>query len=319
MRGNEPWPSQWMAAGGRLVRLRRVTRAEALAGIRAPAKLNCGLVVTGRRIDGYHNLVSLMVALDLADTVRVEPARAFSLSCDDPALAGDENLALRAARAFQSATGERRAAHITLAKRIPVAAGLGGGSSDAAATLLALDALWGANAPDGMLLRLAHDLGADVPFALYGGAMVARGIGDVLTPAPLPDTWLALITPRADIPRKTAALYGSLTEGGFGGGVAILQQVAGLRRGEPLDPALLDNTFLPPLEQIAPAVQEARERIARMGQRAFLTGSGPTLYVLCESEDEAERRADVYRAILEAKIVVARTDTERNARESRIV
>jgi len=319
MRKDEPWPSRWVTIGGRLVRPRRVTRAEALAGIRAPAKLNCGLAVTGRRTDGYHNLVSLMVALDLADTVRVEPARAFSLSCDDPALAGDENLALRAARAFQSAMGEQRAAHITLSKRIPVAAGLGGGSSDAAATLLALDALWGANAPDGMLLRLARDLGADVPFALYGGAMVARGIGDVLMPAPLPDAWLALITPRASIPRKTAALYGSLTEASLSDSTMILRQVAGLRQGKPLDPALLDNLFLPPLEQIAPTVREAREGIARIGQRAFLTGSGPTLYVLCENEDEAECRADAYRALLDATIVVARTDRERNASESRIV
>lgn len=318
MHRDEPWPSGWITVHGLLPQLRRVTRAEALNGIRAPAKLNCGLAVTGRRTDGYHNLVSLMVSLDLADIVRVEPARVFSLSCDDPALAGDENLALRAARAFQSAMGEQRAAHITLSKRIPVAAGLGGGSSDAAATLLALDALWGTNAPDGILLRLARDLGADVPFALYGGAMIARGIGDLLTPAPLPHAWLTLITPHADIPRKTAALYGALTEADFGAGAMILRQVAGLRQGKPLDTTLFDNTFLPPLACIAPAVREARERIARMGQRAFLTGSGPTLYVLCENDDEAERRADAYRASLDATITVAHTDTERNASESRI-
>ncbi len=319
MSRNEPWPSRWVTTSGRLVRPRRVTRAEALAGVRAPAKLNFGLAVTGQRTDGYHNLVSLMVSLDLADTVRVEPARAFSLSCDDPALAGDENLALRAACAFQSATGERRAAHITLSKCIPVAAGLGGGSSDAATTLLALDALWGTNARDGMLLRLARDLGADVPFALYGGAMIARGIGDVLTPTPLPNVWLTLITPRAEIPRKTAALYGSLTDVGFGGGAMILRQVAGLRQGKPLDTALLGNTFLSPLECIAPAVRETREQIARIGQCAFLTGSGPTLYVLCKNEDEAEYRADAYRASLDATIVVARTNTERNAHNQRIV
>lgn len=308
MRRNEPWLSRWVATGGHLVRLRRVTRAEALDGIRAPAKLNCGLSVTGRRTDSYHNLVSLMVSLDLADMVRVEPARAFSFSCDDPTLAGDENLVLRAARAFQSAMGERRAAHITLSKRIPVAAGLGGGSSDAAATLLALDALWGTNAPDGLLLRLARDLGADVPFALYGGAMVARGIGDVLMPAPLPHAWLMLITPRAEIPRKTAALYGSLMEADFGGGAAILRQVTGLRQGKSLDTALLDNTFLPPLERIAPAVREAHEQIARMGQRAFLTGSGPTLYVLCQNEDEANQRADHLRSVLDARVVATHSD-----------
>ncbi len=306
MRADEPWPSRWVAAGGRCARPRRVTRAEALAGIGAPAKLNLGLAVTGRRTDGYHNLVSLMISLQLADTVRVEPARAFSLACDDPALTGDDNLALRAARAFQSATGERRAAHITLTKRIPVAAGLGGGSGDAAAALVALDALWGVDAPDDMLLRLARGLGADVPFALYGGAMVARGIGDVLTPAPLPDAWFVLVTPRAAIPRKTAVLYGALTDADFGDGAAILRQVAGLREGEPLDPALLANSFLSPLERIAPAVREARARIAALGHRAFLTGSGPTLFVPCESEADADCRARRYRASLDAAVIAAR-------------
>lgn len=288
MHAHEPWPSRWVASDGQWVRPRRVTRAEARAGIRAPAKLNLGLAVTKRRTDGYHNLVSLMVPLALADTVRVEPARTFSLVCDDPALAGDENLVLRAAHALQSALGEDRAARITLTKRIPVAAGLGGGSSDAAATLIALDALWGTHVPDTMLLRLARDLGADVPFALYGGAMIARGIGDVLTPAPLPDLWAVLVTQRAAIPRKTAALYGALTEADFSAGTPILQQVAHLRLGKPLDPALLINTFLRPLQQIAPAVRATREGIAARGHAAFLTGSGPTLYVVCASESAAD-------------------------------
>lgn len=307
MSADEPWPSRWAASGGQSVRPRRVTRAEALAGISAPAKLNLGLAVVGRRTDGYHKLVTLMVSLRLADTVRVEPARAFSLACDHPALIGDDNLALRAARALQSAVGEQRAAHITLSKRIPVAAGLGGGSSDAAATLVALDALWGTNVSDDMLLRLARELGADVPFALYAGAMVARGIGDLLTPAPLPAVWLALITPRATIPRKTVALYAALREADFGAGGAILRQVAALRQGKPLDPALLENTFLPPLEQIAPAVREAREQMAAIGHAAFLTGSGPTLYALFHNEHEATQYADHWRSALDAAVVVTRT------------
>ena len=296
-----------MPTGGRSARPRRVARAEALAGIDAPAKLNLGLAVTGRRTDGYHKLLSLMVSLRLADRVRVEPASVFSLSCDDATLADEENLVLRAARAFQSATGEARAAHITLSKRIPVAAGLGGGSSDAAATLIALDALWDTNAPDDMLLRLARALGADVPFALYSGAMVARGIGDVLTPAPVPAIWLVLVTPRIVVPRKTAALYGALTDADMGGGAAILRQVASLRQGKPLNPALLGNTFLAPLERIAPAVREARARMAAMGHAAFLTGSGPTLYVPCHDESEANRCAASVRSALDAAVIATRT------------
>ena len=304
---HDRWPIGWVATGGALTRIRRVSRAEALAGVSAPAKLNLGLAIVGRRTDGYHKLVTLMVSLALADTVRVEPAVSFSLVCDDPALETDDNLVLRAARGLQSLTGETRAARISLTKRIPVAAGLGGGSADAAATLIALDALWGTAALDGALLTLARGLGADVPFALYGGAMVARGIGDVLTPAPLPDTWLVLVVPRIAIPRKTAALYGALTQADFHDGMSIMRQVARLRRGEPLDPALLGNTFLAPLESIAPAVAATRAAIESRGVATFLSGSGPTLAVPCANEAEAHQHADDLRRSLDAMVLVTRT------------
>jgi 4-diphosphocytidyl-2-C-methyl-D-erythritol kinase len=307
MPGRERWPTQWVATGGARVRVRRVSRAAALAGIVGPAKVNFGLTITGRRTDGYHKLVTLMAPMSLADTVRVEPAASFSLACDDPALATDDNLVLRAARGLQSLTGERRAARITLTKRIPVSAGLGGGSGDAAATLIALDAVWGTRTPDDALLALARTLGADVPFALYGGAMVARGIGDILTPAPLPETWLVLVVPPVAIPRKTAVLYGALSPRDFGDGAAIMRQVAGLRRGEPLNPALLDNAFLAPLERIVPIVAATRAAIEAEGVAAFLSGSGPTLAVLCASEVEAKRHAAELRRVLDATVIVTHT------------
>jgi 4-diphosphocytidyl-2-C-methyl-D-erythritol kinase len=309
MPGYDPWPSQWVATSGAFVRVRRVSRAEALAGIPAPAKVNFGLAITGRRTDGYHKLVTLMAPLSLADTVRIEPSSSFSLVCDDDALATDDNLVLRAARGLQALTGERRAARITLTKRIPVSAGLGGGSSDAAATLIVLDALWGTRTPDAALLALARSLGADVPFALYGGAMVARGIGDVLTPAPLPETWLVLVAPPLAIPQKTAALYGALFPCDGGDGRAIMRQVAGLRAGQPLDPSLLGNAFLAPLERIAPVVVAARAAIEARGVAAFLSGSGPTLYALCSSEADAHRHAGGLRRLLDAAVIVARTLT----------
>lgn len=301
---HEPWPARWVATGGALVRLRRVTRAEAIAGIPAPAKLNLGLAVTGKRTDGYHNLVTLMVSLALADTICVEDAADFSLVCGDPLLATGDNLALRAARALQTETGVSRGARITLTKRIPVAAGLGGGSADAAATLVALDALWGTRTPDATLLRLARALGADVPFALYGGAMTARGIGDVLVPAPLPDNWFVLVVPHLSIPRKTAALYDALPAREYGNGAAIARQVAGLRVGKPLDATLLGNAFLAPLERIAPSVAETR---AALGSPAFLSGSGPTLYVVCKDEADARHHADRLRHLKDATVIVTRT------------
>ncbi len=306
MTPGEAWPAQWMTptTGGAVVRPRRVSRAAALMGIIAPAKLNLGLAVMGRRTDGYHKLLTLMVALALADTVRVEPSSTLSLICDDPSLPVDDNLVLQAACALQSATGVRDGARITLTKRIPVAAGLGGGSSDAAATLLALDALWGTQVDDTTLLRLARNLGADVPFALYGGAMTARGIGDVLMPAPVPKSWLLLVVPRVEIPHKTAVLYGALTASEYGDGRAIVQQVAGLRQGEPLDSALLGNAFLAPLERIAPVVAATR---AAIGDPVALSGSGPTLYMLHHREAEARQHATRLGQTLDATLIVTRT------------
>jgi 4-diphosphocytidyl-2-C-methyl-D-erythritol kinase len=291
-----PWP-----------RPRRVTRDDALGGVAAPAKINLGLAVIGRRTDGYHKLVTLMTTLALADTVRVEPADGVTFFCDDPALTTDDNLCLRAAHALRDATGTRAGARIALTKRIPVAAGLGGGSSDAAATLIALDALWDLRAPDDLLLRLGKSLGADIPFALYGGTMVARGIGDLLTPGVRPDTWLVLVVPRVTIPRKTAALYGALGEQDFSMGTAITQQAARLRRGEGIAPTLLDSAFLTPLERIAPDVADARRTMAAMSMPAFLSGSGPALYTLCETEESAEACAIRLRAALDATVIATRT------------
>ncbi len=150
--------------------------------------------------------------------------------------------------------------------------------------------------------RLARSLGADVPFALYGGAMVARGIGDVLTPAPLPDLWLVLVVPRIDIPRKTAALYGALDgRRDFGDGAAITRQVAGLRAGKPLDPALLGNAFLAPLERIAPAVADTRAAMESRRRRSRTSpGSGPTLVRPCATARRT--RADARRIIAAARV-----------------
>jgi 4-diphosphocytidyl-2-C-methyl-D-erythritol kinase len=156
-------------------------------------------------------------------------------------------------------------------------------------------------------LRVGKSLGADVPFALYGGTMVARGIGDLLTPAMSPDRWLVLVVPQVEIARKTAALYGALAEDDFSMGAAVSQQAARLRRGEGLDPALLGNTFLAPLERLAPAVAEARRAMDAMGLPAFLSGSGPTLYMLCSDEAAAAMQAERLRAALDATVIVTRT------------
>jgi len=306
---SDRWPRAWRQGETVSPHLQRVHRTDALMGIAAPAKLNLGLAVVGRRTDGYHKLVTLFVTLALADTVRVEPATTLTLISDDPALTtGDDNLCLRAARALQTATGTSAGARISLTKRIPVAAGLGGGSSDAAATLRALDALWDTHLSDTALLVLARSLGADVPFFLCGtdgNAVMARGIGDLLWPVvPVPPVWVVLVVPEVDILYKTAALYAALTEAEYDRGEAVGQQMTALRGGKTVDAALLDNSFLAPLERLAPVVAVARQAMIAAGLLPALSGSGPTLYALCATEAEATEVANHLRGRVDARIIV---------------
>jgi 4-diphosphocytidyl-2-C-methyl-D-erythritol kinase len=187
---------------------------ESLSTVSVPAfaKINLSLEVVGRRPDGYHELRTVFQTVSLADTLhfsRLETSD-IRLECDRLELATDErNLVVRAARALQAAAGVTRGAAIRLEKRIPMEAGLGGGSSDAGVTLLALRRLWNATVPDETLLGIAASLGADVPFFLYGGTALGTGRGDIIEP--LPDVEvpvLLLVNPKVAVP--TAPVFRSL-------------------------------------------------------------------------------------------------------------
>jgi 4-diphosphocytidyl-2-C-methyl-D-erythritol kinase len=149
----------------------------------APAKLNLFLAVTGRRDDGFHDLVSVAAPLNFGDTLHAEPARVFSLRCDDPEVPCDDtNLVLKAARAFAAAAKTNEGAAFFLEKRIPIGAGLGGGSSDAVATLRAMNQLTGAGLSSEALANIASELGSDCPLFLANGPVVMRGRGERLVP-----------------------------------------------------------------------------------------------------------------------------------------
>ena len=152
--------------------------------LRAPAKLNLSLRILGRRSDGYHDIETLFERIDLADELRIEPAETLTLTSSDPGLScGEDNLILKAARVLQQAGGTLQGARIHLTKRIPVAAGLGGGSSDAAATLRGLNELWHLGLEPSRLLELGSVLGADVPFFLHETPFaIGRGRGEVCEP-----------------------------------------------------------------------------------------------------------------------------------------
>ena len=150
-----------------------------------PAKLNLFLAITGRRADGFHELVSVVAPVELSDTLAVEPAAEFSLTCDDPTVPADaSNLVLKAAQAFRRATGWGGGARFSLAKRIPAGAGLGGGSSDAATALRALNTLAGGLLAPDSLAQVAADVGSDCALFLAGGPVVMRGRGEQVEPVP---------------------------------------------------------------------------------------------------------------------------------------
>ena len=180
----------------------------ALYELPAPAKVNLFLHVVGRRADGYHLLQSVFVPIDWADTLHIErradgKLQRYDLSTPLPA----DDLCLRAARALQQASGSTLGANIHVHKRVPAGAGLGGGSSNAATTLLALNRLWGLNLPRERLVAIGLALGADVPFFVRGQPAFVEGVGERITPLALPRLWLAVVKPAASL--GTAQIFGS--------------------------------------------------------------------------------------------------------------
>ncbi len=180
----------------------------AIYDVAAPAKLNLFLHVVGRRADGYHLLQSLFVLIDWCDTLHFELRADGRLARHDlgPALPADD-LCLRAARLLQAKSATPLGADVSVDKAVPWGAGMGGGSSDAASTLLALNRLWGLNWPRARLLALGLELGADVPFFIGGRNAIVEGIGERLTTAPVPEQWLAVVKPASSI--DTAAIFAS--------------------------------------------------------------------------------------------------------------
>jgi 4-diphosphocytidyl-2-C-methyl-D-erythritol kinase len=187
------------------------TPLKSLYDVLAPAKLNVFLHITGRRPDGYHLLQSVFMLIDWCDTLHFELRRDGVISRSDLGSAALEqlpaqDLTVRAARALQAASGTSLGVHINLEKRIPSQAGMGGGSSDAASCLLALQRLWGVRLPQEKLLAIALSLGADVPFFLSGGHAWVEGIGEQLTPIQLPAAQFLVVKPAAGL--STPSIFG---------------------------------------------------------------------------------------------------------------
>ncbi len=254
---------------------------KALYDVAAPAKLNLFLHITGRRPDGYHLLQSVFMLIDWCDTLHFELRTDGQISREDLSGAATdlpaEDLAVRAARALQAACGTSLGVHIGLQKRIPSQAGMGGGSSDAASCLLALQRLWGVSLPPQELSTIALALGADVPFFLSGGHAWVEGIGEKITPLALPPARFVVVKPPAGLPTQGIFSAPGLkrdTE------TATIQGFAANAEGpsKSIDFGFGRNDLQPVAQEMCPQIGQSLDWLKRKGLQGRMTGSGSAVF-----------------------------------------
>ncbi len=255
----------------------------------APAKLNLFLHVIGRRADGYHLLQSVFVLIDWADTLHVELRSDSRLMRHDLSAAlPEDDLCLRAARLLQAESGARLGADISIDKQVPWGAGMGGGSSDAASTLLALNHLWKLNWPLSRLHTLGVQLGADVPFFLGGRNAWVDGIGEQLTPIDVPPHWFAVVKPSANIATRaifTSQLLVRDTDAATLAGFLADVKIDGLLRGYGR------NDLQPPAEAHSDEVVQAAKLLEARFGNSRMTGSGSAVFARAGKIEIAIERA----------------------------
>jgi 4-diphosphocytidyl-2-C-methyl-D-erythritol kinase len=272
--------------------------------VRVPAKINLQLTVGPLRPDGYHDLVTVFHAVSLSDEVTVVPA-----GLEDSGTSGDsivtsgegadqvpadgDNLALRAVRALRAKTGVTGAVRVSIVKRIPVAAGMAGGSADAAGALVACNELWGTGLSAGELSEVAAQLGSDVPFSLVGGTAVGRGRGEQLTPALAPQAAYHWVLAYAEGHLSTPLVYKTLDQLREGQSVSPPQLsdelMGALRAGDPGRlGAALSNDLQAPALALFPALRKTLDAGREMGALgALVSGSGPTCFFLARDAESA--------------------------------
>lgn len=255
----------------------------------APAKLNLGLEILGRRDDGYHEIRTILQTVSICDRLRIEPAPALEITCSAPGIRLDKNLAYQAAELVRRRFAVAGGARIELTKAIPTAAGLGGASSDAAACLRALTRLWSLPAHELDLSTMAAQIGSDVPFFLHGGTMLVRGRGEQLTKlAPVEGIWFVVVSPRVSAERKTARMYQSLRETDFTDGATVESLARAIDAGLAMALAGVPNAFARAVHEVFPHVRELHDAFVASGAPfVAMTGAGPSLYTATDDEEAA--------------------------------
>ena len=252
---------------------------KALYDLPAPAKLNLFLHITGRRADGYHLLQSVFMLIDWCDTLHVEKRSDGQLTREDlTSPLPSDDLVLRAAKALQAFSGTTQGAHIGIAKQVPAQAGMGGGSSDAATCLLALNRLWNLDLPLSELAQIGLALGADVPFFLRGRNAWVEGIGEQITPIDLPPGRFAIVKPPQGLDTRLIFAAPDLqraTPAAIISGFAACAEQDG---GEIKSLGFGRNDLQPVAERLCPAVTDAIAWLGRKGLQARMTGSGSSVF-----------------------------------------
>jgi 4-diphosphocytidyl-2-C-methyl-D-erythritol kinase len=259
--------------------------------VRAPAKVNLFLEILGKRPDGFHEIATLMVAIRVWDSLFFKEEADLRLVCSRPELSvGPDNLVVRAAQLLRKTTGCTKGAHIRLVKRIPMEAGLAGGSTDAAATLWGLNRVWQLKLTTEELARLGGELGSDVPFFFHTPAAWCTGRGEQVAPVRLGKALdLVLLCPAFGCP--TADVYRNLTLPAATESGEQLKQAVAAGDTDAIG-RLLFNRLQPAAEKIAPAIPAYCRRLAQLGPAGqLLSGSGSSLFALCRDRSEAERIA----------------------------
>lgn len=260
---------------------------------RAPAKINLTLDVLRKREDGYHEVEMVMTHIDLADRLELEelPRDTIIISSQAGYIPLDEkNLAFQAAKLIKERYSVRKGVYIHLDKRIPVSAGLAGGSADAAATLRGLNRLWQLKISEEELCKLAEELGSDVPFCVVGGTVVARGRGEQLTRIPsMPPSWVVLAKPPVHV--STADVYGRLRLDQATSKPKTRDMVEAIRKGSFKEIcASLGNMLEEVTMPMVPEVRQIKEAMLKLGaDGALMSGSGPSVFALVQRESKAAR------------------------------
>ena len=274
-------------------------KRKSMLTVLAPAKINLTLEVLGERPDGFHEIRSVIQTINLCDSLHFRLSHNIELSCDAPGFIPEESLVSRATGLFQQATGCSKGATIEIGKRIPLASGLGGDSSNAAVILHGLNRLWQLGLSLPKLLELAPRLGSDVAFFLYGGTALVEGRGERVTPLPpLPHRWVVLLMPPVPtMPRKTQQLYASLkpkhyTQGEVTDGFVALLTGRSLK-GRGIEGERLVSNVFNVFDEVAldsfARLGEYREQFLKAGASSvYLAGSGPALFTLVKDKAQAE-------------------------------